>query len=181
VDHWYAAAELAGAPGMPGSERRTRDRLHELKLPSRPRKGREGGGGLEYFCGALDQDLLAYAASKRPHSAVTAESERVPARTHSPAEQALTSSLLGSPLTRAPSDADREVADARLLLIHAVQDLATVHGMRRSCELLAARLATKEATPELLAAAASANRRARSLFVSVRSLFRWLGLYEASG
>lgn len=34
---WLTARELAGLPGMPGSERRTRDKLAQLQVPMRSR------------------------------------------------------------------------------------------------------------------------------------------------
>ncbi|MFG5411396.1 DNA-binding protein, partial [Piscinibacter sakaiensis] len=45
---WLTASELAGMPDMPGTARGARDKLARLGVPSRPRLGREGGGGLEY-------------------------------------------------------------------------------------------------------------------------------------
>lgn len=43
---WFSAAELAGLPGLPGTERRVRSRAAIDGWQSRPRSGR--GGGVEY-------------------------------------------------------------------------------------------------------------------------------------
>lgn len=50
---WATAAELAGLPGLPSSERRSRDTLARLEVPSRRRSGR--GGGLEFALAALPE------------------------------------------------------------------------------------------------------------------------------
>ncbi len=46
MKEWYTAAELMGLPGLPGSERRIRDRAQKDAWTSRQRQGK--GGGLEY-------------------------------------------------------------------------------------------------------------------------------------
>lgn len=58
---YATAADLAGLPGFPESERRAREAAARLALPSRPRPGR--GGGLEYAVEALPPAArLAWAA-----------------------------------------------------------------------------------------------------------------------
>ena len=56
---WLTAQEIAGLPGMPTSERRTRDKLAALAVESRPRAGRMGGGGLEYNPAGLPEETRA--------------------------------------------------------------------------------------------------------------------------
>lgn len=46
VKQWYSAAELAGLPGLPTTDRRVRARAQREDWPSRPR--RRQGGGREY-------------------------------------------------------------------------------------------------------------------------------------
>src|SRR5438445_7664776 len=53
VDRWYSATELAGLPGLPGTERNVRARADREGWASRPRSGR--GGGSEYTESALPQ------------------------------------------------------------------------------------------------------------------------------
>lgn len=51
VERWYTASELAGLPGVPGTERRVRARAEAAGWQSRPR--RERGGGREYPLSSL--------------------------------------------------------------------------------------------------------------------------------
>ena len=50
---WLCAAALAGLPGLPDSERRTRDWLVRTGVPQRQASGRHGGGGTEWDCTCL--------------------------------------------------------------------------------------------------------------------------------
>ena len=50
MTEWYTAAELAGLPGLPGTERRIRDRAAREQWQSRPRAH---GKGIEYHISAL--------------------------------------------------------------------------------------------------------------------------------
>ena len=54
---WYSARELAGLPGMPGTERGIHKRAKRANWPSRPRKAR--GGGREYAFEALPPETQA--------------------------------------------------------------------------------------------------------------------------
>lgn len=50
---YATAAELAGLPGLPGSERRVREAVTRLGIKARPRQGK--GGGLEYLVDDLPE------------------------------------------------------------------------------------------------------------------------------
>ena len=60
---WLTARELAGAPGMPRCEKRTREKLERLGIPKRPRAGRVGGG-LEYDTSPLPAETRAAIAAR---------------------------------------------------------------------------------------------------------------------
>ena len=51
MNEWYTAKELAGLPGMPGTERAVLYRAHKKNWPSCFRCGR--GGGRKYHISAL--------------------------------------------------------------------------------------------------------------------------------
>jgi hypothetical protein len=66
--NWANPRELAGLIGLPGSERRTRDALTRMGIPSRPRGGREGG--FEYAVEALPPAArLEWASRQKSQSA----------------------------------------------------------------------------------------------------------------
>lgn len=185
---WLTARELAGMPGMPISERRTRDKLAALGATSRPRSGREGGGGLEYDCSALPEETRAAIAARQITQAGRAALtlvEPAPVRSFLPPgmpQPSRPGELAPAPTPRRPpSQADKAVADARVRLVTTVQELMPLHGLKRACALLAAQLVTGEAGTELQAVARTANQRARGDYASARTLERWLGLHRAEG
>lgn len=181
---WLTARELAGLPGMPGSERRTRERLQRMAIASRPASGREGGGGLEYDTSALPEETRAALAARqitKAGSTALTLVEPAPVRSFAPPEQPLPGQLVPVPGRRPPSQSDKAVADARVRLVMVVQELVPLHGIKRACALLAAQLITGEAGGELQAVARAANQRARGDQVSARTLERWVGTHRASG
>ncbi|MBX3588833.1 MAG: transposase [Ramlibacter sp.] len=173
---WLTARELAGLPGMPGSERRTRDKLAQLQVPIRSRAGR--GGGQEYDCTALPAetrqalmiDKIAQAVSVVAAHAETASPESAPVNLPVP---------VGA--RRPPSQADKAVADARVMLIARLEELAGMQGTKRSASLLSLQLASGQASAELLATARTANQRPRDASVSQRTLLRWLSTHRTQG
>jgi hypothetical protein len=60
---WYSAAELAGLPEMPGTERRVRTRATRENWTSRPRSAR--GGGREYHLTSLPDATQAHLRRQR--------------------------------------------------------------------------------------------------------------------
>lgn len=185
---WLTPSELAGIPGMPQCQKRTREKLQRLGVPSRPRLGREGGGGLEYDCSALPAETRAAIAARtitQAGAAALAVVEPTPVRSFLPPGMpapAKPGELAPVPTPRRPpSQADKAVADARVRLVTTVQELVPLHGIKRACALLAAQLITGEAGRELQAIARTANQRARGDAVSARTLERWLGQHRAQG
>lgn len=182
---WLTAAELAGLPGMPGSEFRTRAKLDKLGVPSRLRAGRNGGGGREFDAAHLPAEtraalLLQQLQPQGQGGATSAAAAPVPT-----VATAQPLAVLAQP--RPPSRADSACADARAVLVRQLADLVPLcGGITRAAEQLAQQLRTGVAAPELLAAARSANQRARQaegcgVPVSVRSLFDWHTAHAAGG
>lgn len=175
---WLTAREIAGLPGMPMSERRTRDRLSALAIPSRQRTGRSGGGGLEYDCSALPEEARAAITA----NTIQAAGSKALAVVDTPAVRSLLPVAAPvAPATHIPSQAEKDLADARIRLVHLVQDLIPMHGLRGACTLLAARIVTGEAGEEIRKVARQANQRARGNEVSARSLERWFGMHRDGG
>jgi len=173
---WLTARELAGLPGMPSTEFRTREKLTKLGLQARPRAGR--GGGLEYDCSRLpaetrtalmiDQVATATAQIAALAEVPTATQPQLPVR-HVASER------------RPPSQGDKAVADARITLVNQLLALEGLHGVKRAASIIALQLAAGECTDELRQAARTANQRARDTSVSDRTLLRWLSTYRAHG
>lgn len=186
---WLTARELAGLPGMPTAEFRAREKLQRLGVPCRPRQGREGGGGMEYDCSALPAETRAAIAARQIVKAGTtalALVEPAPVRSFvppvpAPLPQPQPGQLVPVPSRRPPSQADKAVADARVRLVNTVMELVPLHGLKKSCALLAAQIVTGAAGTELVAVARTANQRARGDMVSARTLERWIGQHRTGG
>lgn len=183
---YLTARELAGLPGMPGTERRTRERLARLNVPGRPRTGREGGGGMEYDSAALPSPTRAAIAARHitaAGSGAMSVLDPAPVADFAPPERPLPAPLapVPEPKRRPPSVADKATADARMLLVNMVLELEPLHGIKRACAVVALQLASGQASSELQATARKANQRARADQVSSRTLERYLGIYRAEG
>ncbi|MCB1998415.1 MAG: Mu transposase C-terminal domain-containing protein, partial [Rhodoferax sp.] len=169
---------------LPTSERRCRDKLAALGVPARARAGKSGGG-LEYDGAALPAEARAALAARQVTQAgaqalVVTEPEQAfapPALPGSPTPPALPD----KPMRRPPSQADKDVADARVLLVNMVHELGPVHGVKRACATVALQLASGQAPDALVATARQANQRARGDLVSARTLERWLALHREHG
>lgn len=189
---WLTARELAGLPGLPGSEFRTRQRLLQLRVPSRPRAGREGGGGMEFDCAHLPAETRAALLLQQlqPDAAVSGH-DLQPGAAVIGAAPSHGSAVVAAPLPPALPNpghvASRQAAacaDARAVLLRALE--ATQHlvgGLARAADTLSAQVAAGSAGPEVMAAAAAANARARKAGASVspRSLFAWHTAFKAGG
>lgn len=181
---WLTARELAGLSGMPGTERRTREKLERLGTPSRARA--KVGGGLEYDTSALPAETRAAVATRAVAQASTtalAQVDPAPVVAFAPPEKPLPMPLVPTPepQRRPPSLADKGTADARMVLVNMVLDLEPLHGIKRACATVALQLASGQASAELQATARKANQRARADQVSARTLERYLSIYRESG
>lgn len=183
---WLTAREIAGLPGMPGTERRTRERLTRLGITRRPRAGRQGGGGMEYDTSALPAETRVAIATRTVTKAAAtalAKVDPAPVVSFAPPEKPLPAPLAPplEPTRRPPSLTDKATADARMVLVNMVLDLEPAHGIKRACNLVALQLASGQAGAELQATARKANQRARADQVSARTLERYLGIFRAEG
>lgn len=166
---WLTSKHLAGLDGLPTSEKGTRLWLQRHGVPSRPRNA--SGGGLEYNCSKLPEAARAALSAKQiteAGSKALAVVDTPPVRSFLPPAPTVSNAI-----TRVPSQAEKDVADARVRLVNLVLELVPLHGVRRACQLLAARIITGEAGAEAQNIARQANQRARGGEVSARSLERW--------
>lgn len=182
---WLTAREIAGLAGMPTSERRTREKLDKMGVPTQPRTGRVGGG-LEYDISALPPETRAAITARKLAQATSnalVKAEATTVVSFAPPQNPLPAPIAPTPepTRRPPSLTDKATADARQLLVNMVLDLEPLNGVKRACALVALQLASGQATAELQATARQANQRARADQVSARTLERYLSIYRAEG
>jgi len=81
MERWYAAADLAGLPGLPGTDRNVRARAERELWTSRPRAAR--GGGSEYPFSALPPvTQAALLLRERPQHRATPRNTLAPSEAH---------------------------------------------------------------------------------------------------
>lgn len=181
---WFTASELAGQPGMPTSEFRTRAKLDKLGVPSRLRAGRVGGGGREFDAAALPAETRAALLLQVAQvGAPMLPQPGAPAAAPLPVQPVSAQSEQRRPASRR----EAACADARAVLVRRLEELAPLcGGITRAAQQLAQQLAQGLAAPELLAAARAANLRTRDgghpgVRVSERTLFRWHADHSRGG
>jgi putative transposase len=175
---WLTARDLAGLPGMPGTEFRTRAKLAKLGIPSRARAGR--GGGQEFDCSKLPAETRTALMINQ----VAAAGGAIAAHAEVPTLDTQTGIDLPAvtqPARRPPSQADKAVADARVVLVNQLLELQHFHGTKKAASLLALQLTAGTCSLDLKATARTANQRARDNSVSPRTLQRWLSTHRAEG
>lgn len=179
---WLTAAELAGLPGMPGSEFRTRAKLAELAVPNRKREGAKGGGGREFDTRALPPATQRALIHRQMQTMPAADEPQPLAELVAQPVAALPAVALAAP---PPTRAASECADARALLVRHLQAMADGGlGMTRATEVFSHQLAQGTAPADIMDTAAAANQRPRAgaaVLISGRTLFRWVGLYKKAG
>ncbi|WP_293222267.1 Mu transposase C-terminal domain-containing protein [Ottowia sp.] len=182
---WLNAQELAGLPGLPQSQKGTRDWLQRHGTPNRARNA--SGGGLEYDCAALPVKVRAALAKRQIEAAgnrALAAIDPAPVVAFAPpAPPPVPADLPAVPLPerRPPSITDKTTADARMRLVNLVLDLEPTNGVKRACAIVALQLASGQAPADLQAAARAANQRARADQVGARTLERWEAIHRAHG
>ncbi|TXI20189.1 MAG: integrase [Roseateles sp.] len=180
---WRTAAELAGLPGLPTSERRTRDWLVRIGVPSRQRAG--AGGGREFDVEHLpDEARRALMTQQVAQATLPGLLEQPPVETFNP--PAIKEQLPAAARTqRTPSKAEAACADGRLQLVQHLIGSAMIVGITRAAQALSDQLATGECDPRIMAAAEAANRRPREIAegvsISQRTLFMWHKAHAESG
>lgn len=160
---WYSAQELAGLPGMPGTDRGIRITAEKNLWQSR---SKERGKGLEYALTSLPEEtqrhILGLAMDRATEAPAETQGTAVArAATGRPAVPApgpvvrLRGQVRRSAAQAVADDGQRAYRDAALVLCRAIEAAMAVADctVKRACQELARRLVCGEARPELQEAA----------------------------
>jgi len=160
MSEWRTSAELAGLPGLPGTDRRVRDKALREDWQSRKRAGR--GGGQEYHITSLPPETRATLLSRQAIATHVETARTLPARVHVKPDDATTDQL--------------KTAFSRAGLCRAIDRMAA-HGdmsITAACRHMAELLSSGKADATLIEMAMEANDRPRDgHVVSARSLIQW--------
>lgn len=178
VRDWYAAQDLAGMPGMPGTRQNVIARAKREGWASRPRAGR--GGGLEYAFEALPTATRRALQAQQLELALNDVSTAAVAPP--PAAAAFTGTAI-TPVVPALSDlTDRQrlERDARAGVIAAIRRLQDESGSTQEAAITTlltnARAGRCDAVLDnMLRLARDPRGRAGDGYPSLRTLKRWLG------
>lgn len=191
ADSHFSAAELAGLPGLPGTERGVRKQADREGWTYRPRAGR--GGGREYPIATLPTEARQALITRLLHNDVSSSAgasslalAAVPAAgvSHLTAVSGSTEATqvgaagLSIPAPAQLKDWQRQVAGARKSLLAEVKRIGESVGTESAIQTMV-RLAAEGGLPEHLqrlvpiANAKAGGEGKRTL--SRRSLYRWLG------
>lgn len=154
---WYTAQELAGLPGLPGTDRRVRAAAEKNLWAIR---AKERGKGVEYALRSLPEPtrdyILGLAISRSPVAAGPDKTAPGTAVVEAPGAVV----VVGSQTRRAKeegalTDGERAYRDAAVVLCRAIEaaEAATACSVKAACHKLAHYLVHRQSRPELVAAA----------------------------
>lgn len=200
MEHWYSAAELAGLPELPGTERGIQLLAKRDSWPSRPRQAR--GGGREYPATCLSPAAQSELERRRAHASLAAFIAQTREEEAAPASPAPSIDNDPPPAPESAEDRRRRKAEgqakfaalakdhpkrarakAREWLVHAYYQLRRdqpplTNGAARA--LLCERVNAGEvAMPASVAA--QLPRYRQQVRLADGSLHRWIDRYEADG
>ena len=167
---WLSAAELAGLPGLPGTERAIQIMAKREGWEWQKRAGR--GGGKEYALAGLPPSVLDAVLKQQISNCSTAVVANTSAITV--ATPALPSGDL--------KDWQRKTAEARAAIIHEVKRLAAMAGTEHAIQAVIALAANNELQERLQRLVPVANAKAGSegkRTLSRRSIYRWMNDAES--
>lgn len=166
--NWYTAQELAGKPGMPGTERGIR-KLAERNCWEGQR--RLGSKAIEYAFAVLPSETQAALI------AASVASEAPPAASEQP-ETTQRDAKNASRL----SDSQRAVMTARLAFVREIERMSQLVTQQRAIETLVGLAKNGELSPYLDERVSRANdRKTEYRSLSERTLKRWLADYRKHG
>jgi len=166
--NWYSAKELAGLPGLPGTERNVREYAKRHGWEGQQRLGSKA---LEYAFSVLPEEtqnalLLAQAENAEPAPASTVASTPEDPR---PGQQQLT-------------DAQRQVMSARVAFVREIERMSRMVSQQRAIETLVAHAKEDDLTPYLKERVVLANdRKTETRTLSERTLKRWMSDFKKHG
>lgn len=166
--NWFTAKELAGLPGLPGSDRNVRE---YAKRHGWEGQRRIGSKAVEYPFAVLPreaQNALLFAqadnAAQTPSSTLAPQSEE-----RRPSQQQLT-------------EAQRQVMGARVAFVREVERMSKMVSQQRAIETLVAHAKESVLTPYLKERVVLANDRiTETRTLSERTLKRWISDFKKHG
>lgn len=168
--NWYSAKELAGLPGLPGTERNVRAYAQRQGWEGQQRLGSKA---MEYAFAVLPAEtqnalLLAQTDNAAPVPQATS-SVAVEPDASRPGQQQLT-------------DAQRGVMAARVAFVREIERMSRMVSQQRAIETLVEHARTGELTPYLNERVVRANdRKTDTRTLSERTLKRWLADFKTHG
>lgn len=159
---YYTPKELAGLPGMPGTDRAIRDLAERENWPSQKRAGR--GGGREYALSALPKATQDHLAKQALVAAAP-----VPATKSATDLPALRSTLQPATTTAQLKQWQRDCMDARVAIMRLIERAAPVVGVNNAINTIVKAAAGHEL--EIYAKANIRKGSARSL--SYGGVMKW--------
>ncbi len=166
--NWYTAKELAGLPGLPGTERNVREHAKRHRWEGQQRLGSKA---VEYAFAVLPTEtqntlLLAQADNAAPTPASTVAPQPEEQR---PGQQQLT-------------DAQRQVMTARVAFVREIERMSKMVSQQRAIETLVAHAREDDLTPYLKQRVVMANdRKTETRNLSERTLKRWIADFRKHG
>jgi len=124
MNEWFTSAELAGLPGLPGTQQNVKAKAKRENWQSRKRAGR--GGGQEYHISSLPPDARAALAARHTSADVRSDVRAIAARVL-PADRPLPEAGLAM--------AARLTGAAKARMEHKIAFLALLHAFRSRARL----------------------------------------------
>lgn len=167
--NWYSARELAGLPGMPGTERAIQLRAKREHWEG---QGRLGSKAIEYHFSALPKETQAALIN-------ASVNESQPAQVEAPElNEAERDTVFASRL----SEDQRSVMVARLAFVREIERMSRAVSQQRAIESLVALAKADQLSPYLTDRVMRANdRKTGDRTLSERTLKRWLSDYRQHG
>lgn len=169
MHNWYSARELAGLPGMPGTERAIQLRAKREHWEG---QGRLGSKAVEYRFSVLPKEtqaaiIAASIAESQPRSVIAAESNTTQ-------RDIVSASRL--------SEDQRSVMTARLAFVREIERMSQTISQQRAIDSLVALAKAGQLSPYLTDRVQRANdRKTGDRTLSERTLKRWLSDYRKQG
>lgn len=159
---WYSAQELAGLPGMPGTDRRVRARAKKNLWASRKMLR---GKGLEYSLKSLPAETRNHILGLAIDQASVATGSAVEPAVAAPGKVVVVGSQRRVAKEEgALTDGERAYRDAAVVLCRAIEAAVAATGcsIKAACERLAHYLVCRHSRPELIAAAEATYLKPRA-------------------
>lgn len=167
--NWYSASELAGLPGLPGTERAIQLRAKRERWEGQQRLGSKA---IEYAFAILPKEtqtalIAASVAESQPQSVIAVESNTTE-------RDIISASRL--------SEDQRSVMTARLAFVREIERMSQTISQQRAIDSLVALAKAEQLSPYLTDRVQRANdRKTGDRTLSERTLKRWLADYRQNG